>query len=136
MWQTVHKLHIMEISCGVFIQTEEISQKNMKRHLRYVHGVADKNTFTVKELKRPFKCDQCSKWSSSKDNLKAHIRKKHSDTTNEQFICNHCENTFIKNQHLNAHIRDKHSAILFNIKCNIFVITFNKEGNFKIHVKD
>ena len=92
--------------CGM-----EISQKNIKRHLQNVHGVADKNTFAVTELKRPFKCDQCREWFSRKDNLKAHIKNKHSDTTSKQFSCNHCENTYIKKQQLNAHIRNKHSAI-------------------------
>ena len=44
-----------EVECGSC--GKMIARKNMKR--RDVHGVADKNTFVVKELVKPFKCDDC-----------------------------------------------------------------------------
>ena len=106
----------------------------MKRHHRDVHGVADKNTYAVKELKKPFECNQCGDLFTRKDNLNAHIKRKHVDSTCERFSCDHCEKTYSKMQDLNVHIRNSHAVFPLNFNCPLCDQSFNIKGNLTRHI--
>ena len=110
-----------------------VSTKNMRRHTLIVHHHALINTDLKAELAKPFKCENCHRSFSRKDNLKTHIDSTHSGLMKTKYSCKICSETFSRSYNLKIHTASKHSTHQASFKCQICDKTFTKKGNLKQH---
>ena len=113
---------------------KRICRQDMKRHLRDVHLQAELNPLAVKELARPFKCDNCSGSFKRETHLIQHISDVHIGT--EKFQCTKCRKTFKRKHHHDRHILSSHTPFFSSFQCHKCPKKFGRKEKKDRHVKE
>ena len=102
---------------------KEIFSSLMQIHMKKMHEY---------ETKEEYQCAFCSNMFSNLSNLKAHVRRKHSeDFLIKDHECETCKKTYRFKENLMRHRKDVHSGK--NYKCDFCGDSFTTEGNLKRH---
>ncbi|XP_073842815.1 uncharacterized protein [Musca autumnalis] len=125
------KLEIMDV------HTDEEDSKDLETNGDTDVNSADNNEKRSDILSTRHKCEICSKSYTDKKYLKAHMRQKHTLSTNAQYICKICNQRFTTRVGLEVHSIRKHPETQrpTENKCEICGSCYAESRSLRAHIR-
>merc|ERR1711860_130645 len=123
------KCHNKVFPSELTLKIHQIEEHDYNPFKRDTNSVTDQKVIVT--TKKPFKCDKCDQYLTSKRTLEQHVKQVH-DSANHRFKCDKCDKSFYEMSRLRNHVKAIHGKSK-KVKCDMCDQVYASKVNLAAH---